>query len=925
MNKLKYAILFAFVFGISVLGFSSAAFAHTGDDNSPTPNQYCPETGELTYNEFQNVRALGLVTYTLSVDTTTHLATAVVSNTSGCTIPMSLSVYKMYDQVLSHQEFFDGTGLVSVPAHSTLTANMPTCMAQIDFWYGLAPTTLLDTNPYNAPPNPVVLGWKYIYNNSNSFKNASGDFCQHTVPTQNSCPVPDALGDAVNETIKTAPSGELQLQQVLTNGGYSLNASVDQTQYQVWNVSSGQEVTIDSKFVARYAAYNSVFGYYTDGNLSTFTPVFKTANIAGYESTPLSSAGPFHITVPAGASTLGFAIRTWNGVNAAGTVASQNSLNQGGKDQVIVYNPSSDKYVLAFEDIVGGDYDYNDLVVEISLGCSTPAPTPTTATVVADKIICDAEADLPNWGAGGPDITDTTASSFLASHPDCYEAVNWYFQWAPQGTPNPGDETDVAAAPWTEFAMSTPTEVPGNSTVWFREEKEPGYIPFTGDNTGNDVSAEFYCNQDVLHYDNYDFIQTVAGQTYHCVAWNVHLPSGPENQAPIADAGPDQTITLPTDSVTLDGSASTDPDGSITSYVWTEDSGPSTVDPDDAVTTAAGGLVEGTYVFRLTVTDNDGASSSDTVTITVLHDNGGGSNPECSDGIDNDGDNLVDASDPGCHTDGNPNNPDSYDPNDNDETNYQCSDNFDNDGDGLIDSADPGCHTDGDAGNPDSYVPTDDDETDQTGGSVAECSDGLDNDGDNLIDSADPGCHTDGDAGNPDSYDPNDNDETNGGGGHTTHTSHHGGSTPVGQVLAAEDTCGIYVTEYLRVGYKNDMATVMKVQQFLNNYMNAGLAVDGIYGPATAASVSAFQAAHQEKVLNPWGIAAATGIFYLTTETEVNNIMCPALNLPIPTPLVNWSQNDGNVPSHAATTQASSSTSATVHTDGATSSQGKNI
>jgi LPXTG-motif cell wall-anchored protein len=38
--------------------------------------------------------------------------------------------------------------------------------------------------------------------------------------------------------------------------------------------------------------------------------------------------------------------------------------------------------------------------------------------------------------------------------------------------------------------------------------------------------------------------------------------------------------------------------------------------------------------------------------------------PECSDGIDNDGDGKIDAADPGCHTDGNANNPRSYDAND---------------------------------------------------------------------------------------------------------------------------------------------------------------------------------------------------------------------------------------------------------------------
>jgi len=40
----------------------------------------------------------------------------------------------------------------------------------------------------------------------------------------------------------------------------------------------------------------------------------------------------------------------------------------------------------------------------------------------------------------------------------------------------------------------------------------------------------------------------------------------------------------------------------------------------------------------------------------------------------------------------------------------QCSDTTDNDGDGVIDADDPGCHTDADAANPDSYDANDDDE-----------------------------------------------------------------------------------------------------------------------------------------------------------------------------------------------------------------------
>ncbi len=98
----------------------------------------------------------------------------------------------------------------------------------------------------------------------------------------------------------------------------------------------------------------------------------------------------------------------------------------------------------------------------------------------------------------------------------------------------------------------------------------------------------------------------------------------------------------------------------------------------------------------------------------------------------------------------------------------QCSDGIDNDGDGVADTNDPGCHTDNDATNPDSYRANDDDETDRrraaTGGSGdTECSDDRDNDGDGKTDADDPGCHVDNDINKP--YDPDDDSEANGGGG----------------------------------------------------------------------------------------------------------------------------------------------------------------
>jgi hypothetical protein len=42
------------------------------------------------------------------------------------------------------------------------------------------------------------------------------------------------------------------------------------------------------------------------------------------------------------------------------------------------------------------------------------------------------------------------------------------------------------------------------------------------------------------------------------------------NKPPIAIAGPDQIITLPTDSVSLDEISSRDPDGRISEWIWTK-------------------------------------------------------------------------------------------------------------------------------------------------------------------------------------------------------------------------------------------------------------------------------------------------------------------------------------------------------------------
>ncbi|MGB5089836.1 MAG: PKD domain-containing protein [Nitrososphaeraceae archaeon] len=98
------------------------------------------------------------------------------------------------------------------------------------------------------------------------------------------------------------------------------------------------------------------------------------------------------------------------------------------------------------------------------------------------------------------------------------------------------------------------------------------------------------------------------------------------NQAPIANAGPDQSVNEST-TVTLDGSASNDPDGDLPlSYLWTQTAGANNVtligaNTANATFTAPNVSSSGDIlIFSLNVTDAKGLASSsplDSVSVTV--------------------------------------------------------------------------------------------------------------------------------------------------------------------------------------------------------------------------------------------------------------------------------------------------------------------
>lgn len=165
---------------------------------------------------------------------------------------------------------------------------------------------------------------------------------------------------------------------------------------------------------------------------------------------------------------------------------------------------------------------------DVSVSCDGPGPV----RLLAQKVVCDTEADLPNWGNHGATIGATTAADYVDAHPNsCHLENDWQFQWAPNGGTF-GDfqtNTDPLGSPWTTFSANTPINIlPSALTDGRIEVRElvanpDTMVPFSNDagSVGSSVSSELYCTGDVYNYDNWEWVSNPQpNQTYYCVAFN---------------------------------------------------------------------------------------------------------------------------------------------------------------------------------------------------------------------------------------------------------------------------------------------------------------------------------------------------------------------------------------------------------------------
>ena len=182
---------------------------------------------------------------------------------------------------------------------------------------------------------------------------------------------------------------------------------------------------------------------------------------------------------------------------------------------------------------------------------------------------------------------------------------------------------------WMDYRLTTPAT--GSYTLNFRVATIYSGAQFVVKNSSGQVLATvkvpttggFQTWQTVSATVNLPSgVQTLRLQSSAAPGWNINWlevvgGSSVVNQPPTVSAGVDQTLTLPTSSVSLSGSGS-DPDGSIAAYSWTKVSGgAATISSPSSASTTVTGLTQGSYVFRLTVTDNQGATAFDEVTVVV--------------------------------------------------------------------------------------------------------------------------------------------------------------------------------------------------------------------------------------------------------------------------------------------------------------------
>jgi len=200
--------------------------------------------------------------------------------------------------------------------------------------------------------------------------------------------------------------------------------------------------------------------------------------------------------------------------------------------------------------------------------------------------------------------TNATLTMAQAVDLSPYGSAEISFSWFIESNWDTGEyiALDIYSGTWHNDIASLNGNVSGEENVWNHETIDIDSAYLT-----DDFKIRFRAKVSSSKEDgNVDNVQLFATSL-----------AAPPNQLPVADAGGPYAGNEGSD-VTLDGTASSDPDGTITSYAWDLDNDGQY---DDAIGSTAtfNSTVDGTFIVGLRVTDNAGGVDTDTASVTVAN------------------------------------------------------------------------------------------------------------------------------------------------------------------------------------------------------------------------------------------------------------------------------------------------------------------
>ncbi|MCA9354224.1 MAG: DUF4114 domain-containing protein [Candidatus Kaiserbacteria bacterium] len=184
----------------------------------------------------------------------------------------------------------------------------------------------------------------------------------------NTCLLPDGDFEAFTRGPILYPA-EDTLEEIFAAAGYgSVDVDNEQMSTETWSLESldTDTVTLKVTVLGKQAGNTQTFGYYAAGNTGSFVSLLSVPTAVVGDSVEVEIPG----------QTIGFGLMTVG--NPSGSWYSEFDLNSGDQDNLAVYNPEENVYLLAFEDRPesheGYDNDHNDLVLKVEVLECTEGP-----------------------------------------------------------------------------------------------------------------------------------------------------------------------------------------------------------------------------------------------------------------------------------------------------------------------------------------------------------------------------------------------------------------------------------------------------------------------------------------------------------------------------------------------------------------------